>query len=226
MLHYNGNIPCVINLKLTGYDPLVNDIIELSLLPLDYDLTISKKYSCLHLIIKPNNLGIDSKMCTKPEMKNSQMNGCDSLEVSDILIKWFEGLKLPRYKQFMLIGFQTSSYIPLLCNLIGKNHVDYLFHPYIRDLQAATLFLNDRAGFYNEHYPYNKNTYRYIMSTSKIFNQESDALSICRNIAEAYRRVCLTLMLPMLEVTSNVQQPVLSDRNIDENAEDCSQPTS
>lgn len=217
MKQFFNNLPAVIYCRWTHPDLLVHELLEFAVLPLDVDFTISKKHTPFHAYIKPQMTHYDKRYCKMRDYRNSHTYGSEAVAVRDMFLTWYDSLKLIANKSIMPLGFQTALHLNVFQLFLGPDTYRGCFHYYIRDLQSASLFTNDWAGFNHDPYPFQKNTLSFILARMGMYPKENDCMSRCRQIREAYSR-----MLGLTHIrTPELLSPV-SDHNDsgNENSED------
>ncbi len=182
--HHNGALLCAIDTETTGTDCSKHEIIEICILPLDANYGPSQVIMPFQLDIKPDkpeNIDFEAlrvmRQCDdfylenvckdRKALANATMRGMDKSKAADLLVEWFENLKLGMFKTF-----------------------EYIFDPRYRDTMGTSLFLNDVADMMGEKYPYPKNNLQYLCSELKVERERSHtAVDDCVATAEVYRRM-------------------------------------
>lgn len=153
--HWHGNQMCVIDCETTGLDPLLNEIYQLCILPLQPNLEPRKDVLPFNLFMKPNHMeNMDREgLHISNKTLDTIVNKGVSPETGVMLLReWVNKLKLP-----LKTGFQGGrcQIIPLgqnygfdrqfLLEWLGKSQYEEIFHYHYRDTMLTALYMNDRA---------------------------------------------------------------------------------
>lgn len=168
MINLNDNLMCAIDVETTGLDPFANDILEVAILPLTYDLEPSPNHVPFHAILKPesiDNIDFDAMRVLKTydeSMDNSDItlsketliravnSGIEQTRAADLLVDWFEQeLQLRPKKRIIPLAHNWFFDYQFILQWIGRKTYDYLFDPRHRDTMTIAAFHNDYAEFDN-----------------------------------------------------------------------------
>lgn len=204
MKHFNNNLLCAVEIFTTGLTPEADDIFEICILPLDYQFIPSRRYPMFHQRVIPrffdpatydwkDKTKYNRCFFTRDKIGASFDSGIDYNNVSYLFEKWFEKLALGYNRKIMPVVFDAGHMIAFLRDMLGCETFGYAFHPYVRDILAASLLLNDRAAFFSENFPFQKNVLTYLASHVNLPGIEDglrhDILMRTRMIGEVYKRI-------------------------------------
>lgn len=197
--HFNGNLVCSIDIETTGVKPGYHDIIQLAVLPLDSQFRILKvmadgtKVYPFEILIKPErpeNIDQDAMSVNRLQMSEIMAHGLESFTAIDLLNDWFKKLHLPYNKRIMPLAQNWVFEYGFLKAWLGPDMFAEIFDARYRDTMVSSLYLNDRADFHHERYPFPKNKLSYLASQLKVEQIKAhEALSDCVTTAEVYRRM-------------------------------------
>lgn len=200
MLHLNGNLLCVIDTETTGLKAGFHDVIEVCIIPLDCNIQPLKELNGKPLMPfmvelqpkRPNNIDPEALSVNKKTLVEIMGRGLDPWYAADLFEKWWEDLKLPFGKRITPLGQNYAFDRGFLVDWLGDENYNQFFHYHYRDTCVAAGFMNDRADFHAEVYPFQKINLQYLCSTLKVERQRAHtAVSDCLATAEVYRRMCM-----------------------------------
>lgn len=198
MIHLNGNVLCAIDTETTGLDPEKNEIVQICVLPLDWNIRKDPNRTPFYMEMRPENLEYI-------EPRAMAVNGLDltylrtqclpSYRVTEIFWNWFEALNLAPNKGIVPLGKNWSFDSKFIKAWLGPKTYDLVFKDkLVRDLQTAVHFVNDLYDFKGRDIPFPKFTLTGIATRLEV-NKEGahDALQDCLMTAECYRRLMAML---------------------------------
>jgi DNA polymerase III epsilon subunit-like protein len=199
MIHLNGNLLCAVDVETTGVTPGFNDLIQISILPLNSDIKPLKSVPPFYMNLTPQNIeNIDYKATkiTKLGLAELMLNSMHPDKVQDLFMEWFEKLNLPvtpsSNKKLCPLWSNGSFDKSWILHWLGRKNYDHVFHFHERDTQALALSINDRFYHHGEKLPFPKVGLNYLASCFGIVNENAhDALADCVTTAEVYRRMLL-----------------------------------
>lgn len=191
MNHFNDNLLCAIDLKLTGLESGEDDFYELAIVPLTYRFLpdTSGKYPLLHFKKRPINKEKFLNSVPKNKVTTILDGALDHYNSASLFIKWLENLQLGHNRKIMLLGWNVASYVPFLSNWIGEKHYKEYIHDYLRCVEAASLFCNDRSAAFGNIVPIQKNIRTYVLRQLNIIRESDDCLSMCQYLSLAYKKM-------------------------------------
>ena len=192
MVHLNGNVMAVVDTETTGLDPVLNEIIEISIIPMDSDMKPIDTMP-FSIIMKPERLHHiepEAMSVNKRSLAKILQVGFDKEKAADLLIEWFENLKLPVNKRLAPLGQNYPFDQKFIEAWLGNLNYNYIFDYHIRDTASVALFLNDRAAFHAERIPFPKVNLAYLCSQLKLKNPAPHtALGDCQATMMVYRQL-------------------------------------
>lgn len=196
MEHWNGCQVCVIDVETTGLNPLIHEIWQLAIVPLDSNFDQRKDVMPFYVHMIPENMNsVDFKnhIRSRDRFHEYTRRGLDKEKAVDLLETWIEKLELPYNKS----GYNRAKIIPLGQNYqfdLGfmrrwlRDRYDEWFRPDYRDTMIAASYLNDVYGMKNDNVPFPKVNLQYLCSqTNTINNSAHDALQDCVATAKVYK---------------------------------------
>lgn len=168
MINLNDNLMCAIDVETTGLDPMANDILEIAVVPLTYNLDPAPNIVPFHIMMKPesiDNIDFDAMRVLKTydeSMDNSDItlskerliravsSGIEQTRAADLLVEWFEEhVCLKPKKRIIPLAHNWIFDSAFLKQWMGPKSFDYLFDPRHRDTMTIAAFHNDYAEFDN-----------------------------------------------------------------------------
>lgn len=207
MVHWNGNHLCVIDTETTGLDPLVHEMWQICMLPLDSNIDPRTDVLPFYVEVKPQHperIDWQSEVMrgNREKIAKACDRGLDLEKVRELLEEWIDKLGLPLNQS----GFNRCKILPLGQNFafdraflhtgFGRAWFDEYFHYHYRDTMIAANYLNDQAAFHARPAPYPKISLTYLASQLKIPNERShDAFEDCIKCARVYKRMVMEGLL-------------------------------
>lgn len=195
MKHLNGHLLCAVDVETTGLEVGKHEIIQIAVLPLDFDLKPSTTLMPFDMKLKPENLpSIDVGAITVNKLKiaNLILTGHDSYAAADLFVEWFQNLGLPEGKRIMPLASNWVFDKSFIQEWMGFHNFNYVFDGRYRDLMCCALYLNDKADIQTEQYPFPKVNLAYIANCLKVpFEADycHNALYDCALTAACYREI-------------------------------------
>lgn len=191
----NGDLLCAIDCETTGTRPGFHDIIQLAIIPLDFDLKPDP--ARLPFLIEmqpryPQNVESEAMRINKLKLVDIMNKGIDSYRAQDLFLEWFEKQKLSFRKRLTPLGCNYPFDRGFLIDWLGPETYDLCFTPTFRDVQVVANYLNDRDGWKGEPFRLPKVSLGYLCSYLKIERMfKHDATDDARVTAEVYKRLVL-----------------------------------
>ena len=124
MVHMNANQFCAIDISTSDPDPLIGDVFQISIVPLDAALNFfTIPFSTL---VKPDGVLFDSKDNVH-QFKLAHVSGLEQEMVWDLFDKWFASLKLREGKQLVPLCWNWTYIKPFLVKLFGDYNFNVFF---------------------------------------------------------------------------------------------------
>jgi len=193
MRHLNGHILCAVDCETTGLKAGYHDLIQICVMPLDAELLPLKTFPPFYMTIKPQRPETIDPAAFKVHgirygelMKSAE----DPFHASELFEEWFNRMSLAFNKKIAPLGHNYSFDAGFIKDWLGEDSYETYFDYHVRDTSAACLFLNDRASFGAEDFPYPKMKLGNIAARLGVDNKFAhDALQDCLMTAEVYRRM-------------------------------------
>lgn len=218
MKNLNGNLLCSIDVETSGFDPNVNSMLEIAIVPLDDLCRVSKHFPILEMQLRPwegamieydalkTQFRVNSPNASDPGDQHSQkitiekefltrciLGGVDYVQSSEIFYEWFNDLKLAPRKRIVPLAHNWIFDRKFVDHWLGGSGAEHHFDPRYRDTLAVSNFENDIADFRNEPFPYPKNRLSEVCTRLGVQQRSRHrALDDAVNTAEAYRRIMQT----------------------------------
>lgn len=189
----NGCLMCSIDTETTGTDPLIHDIIQIAVLPLDSYLKPSTEFRPFITDIapmRPENASDEAMRVNKTKMIQAIQRGMDAGVAADRFVEWFEDLNLGYNKRIIPLGHNWPFDKSFITQWLGPLTYDLIFDARVRDTQVAAAFLNDLDGWRGRDHTYQKISLSYLCTQLKITREDAhSAVDDARVTAEIYRRM-------------------------------------
>lgn len=212
MDHLNGNIICCVDTETTGVIPGFNDIIEVCVLPLTFELSPSQNilpFSIEMVPKRPENIDFeairvqrtkygqslddgygDGIVRSKEKILKTITSGLDAYRAGELFVDWFEKLRLAPKKRIMPLAQNWAFDREFLIDWLGWKTFEYVFDPRYRDTMSISLYENDRADYRGLPVPFQKNSLGYLCKAMSVDRgQAHTALDDCVATAENYRKM-------------------------------------
>lgn len=198
MQHLNGDVVCVIDTETTGLDPLIHEMVQICILPLDHQLKPVKSVMPFYIEVKPEHPERAQKEAlavNKLDLATIVNRGHDRMKAIDMLVDWIDKLGLPytKYgnrKKIMPLGQNYQFDKGFIQAWLGCEQYNELFHYHYRDTMITAQYLNDRAAFRVEPIPFPKSSLGSLASKLGVqIDNAHDALQDCLATAEVYRKL-------------------------------------
>lgn len=193
LIHTNGNLLCAIDCETTGDKAGYHDLIQVCVLPLDYDLKPMKTILPFYTDIRPRR----PENCSPELIKRNRERICDAMargldpdRGADLFDEWFEKLRLAPDKKIMPLAHNWPFDRGFILDWLGFENFNYRIHGHYRDSMAAALFMNDRNDAQGEQVQFARIGLSNVGSRLNIVNDNPhDALADCLACAEIYRQL-------------------------------------
>lgn len=194
MIHLNGHLLCAIDTETTGLDYLKNDIVEIAVVPLDFNLEPDYNYIPFDIRMSPTNYdNIDYSVISKKKLAYYEKEGYNPLIAADLFTEWFERLRLPDKCRIVPLAHNWIFDSDFIREWLGPSSYNLYFDSRHRDLMQVSLFLNDAADHQAERCPFPKNKLSYVLSQLDIevdHDQLHTAFYDAIKTAEGYKKLC------------------------------------
>jgi len=194
LINLGPNLLCVIDTETTGVKPGWNEIIQLTVIPLDLNFEMHKDFVPFNQLIKPEypeRLYSGAKRMARKLTKEALKDGVDSYAASELFNLWFDGLQLGDGKVSPLATnwpFDAA----MILEWLSPEHYCNLFHGHYRDLMCCASFWNDRFLTHGESVPFQKLSLGMIANKLEVpFDSEAlhDSFYDCMLTAKCYKKL-------------------------------------
>ena len=192
-VHLNGNIFCAVDTETTGTNPEAHSIIEVCILPLNGDYSINKSITPFTTLMQPipgRQIEQDALRKNKISLPEIMLNCLDADRVADLLVEWFEKLRMPQGKRIVPLAHNWPFDKSFLISWLGPLTYELIFDYHYRDSMALALSINDACDARNERIPFPKVG---VGALAKHFGIENPAphraLGDCVTTAQVYRKL-------------------------------------
>lgn len=196
MVHWNGNQVCAIDVETTGLDPMIHEVFQFAVLPLDSNFKIRSDILPFNIYIIPESINtIDPKVwkITNKNLDTIKNHGFDQYTAVTLFEEWCEKLGLP-YTQFgnrkkiIPLGHNYSFDQQFMIKLFGQSTYSDLFDYHYKDTMILANGINDMEAAKGKDIPFIKTG---LSSLAKKYYVDTtgahDALVDCKITAEVYR---------------------------------------
>ncbi len=193
MKHLNGHIICAIDCETTGLEPFYNDLIQVAVLPLDFDLRPDGDILPFECVVKPRrpeNINPEAIKSQRNRLNDVIVNGLDPDFAADLFTEWFEQLPCPVGKRILPLAHNWAFDCTFIEDWLGHEHFQYIFDGRFRDTMVIANYLNDVADAQVENYPFPKHNLQYLVRCLGIDfdpTRGHDAVYDAAKTAEVYR---------------------------------------
>lgn len=198
MQHWNGNQLCAIDVETSGLNPLIHEVVQICILPLNNLIEPRRDVLPFYMNLRPENpecLDEDALKTNKLTKVELMEKGYDRYKAAGLFEEWIMKLKLPvtdygTPKKIYPLGHNYAFDRVFIMKWLGEDLYNYYFHYHYRDTMQSALYLNDRAGATYERIPYPKVNLEYLCNIFKIeHTKKHDALGDCIATAEIYKKM-------------------------------------
>lgn len=191
MTHLNSNVLAAVTIEMTNQNPLLGELIEVCVLPLNHMLQPHSELTLFNMRIRPEDKDSVDCRLTGKQVADLVLNGYDREKVASLMLDWFYTLDLKERKKILPIGHEWPRTREVLKTWLGDEIYSEIFSEDYRDTKIATHFLNDQMASRGESVPYAKQGLPWLASKLHVQRQSQggncteDALVI----GEVYRRL-------------------------------------
>lgn len=209
MEHLNNNILASVGIRTRGVQADC-ELIELTVIPINYQLKYDEKFSPLQLKIQPTEA---EPMDLKPVQyeKKSHCNersearlvesmkvGIDPIAAAGYFQEWFDHLNLRMHCRIIPIVYDWETTAFALYQWIGWENLKHFFSSYVRDIMVISAWENDLAGYRHRAYPMGRLEFSGVCSRLGVTRQSVEGkISATANAVATYECYLKLLSLGM-----------------------------
>jgi DNA polymerase III epsilon subunit-like protein len=184
-----------VDTETTGLCPNENSVIELCILPLNSDYSINKSVLPFNMMMQPipgKKIDRDAMTINKIDLPKVMTSCVDAYKAADLLVEWFEKLRLPAYKRIIPIAQNWPFDRAFIMNWLGRLTYELLFDRHYRDTMALAASYNDIADLRGERIPFPKISLGALATRFGIVNPDPHrALGDCVTTAGVYKNLLM-----------------------------------
>lgn len=201
MVHLNHNLLVATDCETTGLDPEYHEIIQVCFLPLDSRLNPHPDHKIFEMFIRPEHPErADVKIPSKAALTEALKTGFPAHVVFELFEHWFSSLNLPEERRIVPLAYNWAFENVFYRAWMGADAVNQYFDSRARDLFLVIQWLNDRADWDGEEYPFQKQNMKLRTVAKKLGvpvedHRLHDAVYDCYITTQAYKK---TLVEPII----------------------------
>jgi DNA polymerase III epsilon subunit-like protein len=195
MIHLNGHLMCAIDTETSGLKPYHHDIIQISVIPLNYEYSPNQRYMPFMMDMapsRPENVDMDALTINKKDYVKIINDGIAPHVACDLFYDWFDKLLLPEGKRIIPVASNWYFDSQFIIDWLGYETFNLIFDGRPRDLMVAAAFINDRAVDMACQIPFPQLTIKKICNSLNIPHSDGtlhDATTDALLTAECYKRL-------------------------------------
>jgi len=195
MKHLNHNLLCIVTAFLTGPNHREHDILQICVCPVNKSFAPHPHMLPFIATLKPRRGDYDLKYLGHSKTQIPVLNeiGQDPDFITDRFVEWFDRVIPREGKKLMVLAYDWPLIRSFLIDWMTFPTFDYCFDYRYRDVISASVYLNDRAWWHDELYPFPKHHLTYMTNICKIPYKTTD--DICLEaiaIGKLYKRMMNT----------------------------------
>jgi len=193
LVHLNGSVMCAVDCETTGTDPLLHDIIEIAVVPLDSNLKPIQNIFPFNMLLqpgRPQNIKQSATRVHGHKLSELMRDGIEPIKAADLFDEWFERLHMPYGKRIVPLAHNWPFDRSFIKAWLGEEHFNQYFSALYRDTMVAAQYFNDRAAFHAEQVPFNKVKLNFLAAQLEIPHEHAhSALHDSLVAAEVYHKL-------------------------------------
>lgn len=187
-VHWNNRKVCAIGVETTGPVAGYHELSQITLIPITAQYETDKEAPILSLDIRPeyeDRIQRDWLSISRIEtLKNTILTASQAKMYFEL---WYKKIQMP----IMPLVYDWGSRKEFVLNWLGNGTYNQYFDYKVRDVLAASLFINDRADLEIRQVPYAKNDLRFLCSRFSLEGCNKDSLDEARMVMQFYRQALL-----------------------------------
>jgi hypothetical protein len=167
---------CAVDIRVGGSDPLVSDLLEICILPLNHSYKPHEEFPPFNVSMRPSFL-VDLKVArlNKDRFREQfEQSLLDQIKGVELFEYWWNMIRIKEQKKIIVLTWDWPVVKPWLQNWLGDHNFEYNFHETYRDLVPLMNFLNDREDYYG-------NPVKFVIPTFENVAKRSGHTLIDRN---------------------------------------------
>lgn len=153
----NSNRLCSIDVETTGFVAGFHDVVQVAIIPLNFDLDPDPQMFPFLLDIipkRPDNIDETAMRINRMKLCDIMVRGVDPYRAQDLFLEWFERLRLGYRKRIAPLGCNYAFDKTFLIDWLGPQTYELCFDHNVRDVSITATYRNDRAGWAGNDFPY------------------------------------------------------------------------
>lgn len=192
-LHLGGHLYAAIDVETTGTVPHYNDIIQVAVIPLDYNFNPTSDILPFLMDIipkRPDNVDWEAMRINKIKLCGIMLRGVEAYRAADLFMEWFQRLNLGFNKRITPVGANYVFDRGFLMDWLGPETYSMAFNSDFRDVLSIAAFRNDCAKWHDDPIPHQQCSLKRLCSDYNIERTKShDATDDARVTAEVYKHL-------------------------------------
>lgn len=152
MTNWNGNLLCAIDTETTGFNPELHEVLEIAVIPLDFNFEIHTLFPPFTMMIRPSRFNpndVRPPGLTDSKIAKYKLYGLEEQHAADVFTEWFEKLNLGPGKKIMPLAHNWPFDRSMIQSWLGPKNYEHVFHFHFRDTMALANTMNDIAELKN-----------------------------------------------------------------------------
>jgi DNA polymerase III epsilon subunit-like protein len=193
---WNGNLLCSIDIETSGKDPETHEIVQLAIVPLNWDYTPLKKIKAFnHLICPAGELDPESTKVHGLTMDILSL-APPKERVIDRLITWVNSIDLVFDRRLIMLAHNSSFEIKWLNKFLTLKTYESMFNAATRDSMTLALGINDIAAQRGRRPPFERVSLPWLCTHFGVTNHKAhDAYYDALACAKVYKHLLNTDIL-------------------------------
>ncbi len=211
MKHLNNHILCSIVTRKSGYDPVMNELVEFLILPLDLGLNPSKDLP-FHGVITPQS---EEGKLRKNYREYLTKYGLHPDLLITTFENWYQKLQLRHNKRIIPLAYNWPEQLIFLRNWFGytadgfPHMFDFFHEKEYRDLFPVSRYWNDLLYMNEEYTPFTKLEFLPICSKLGVPHpKDATLLSEAIALAKAYQKISNLSIPPGVTLDLHFPDPI------------------
>ncbi len=193
---WNGNLLCAVDIETSGTDVETHEVVQLAIVPLNFDYTPLKTIKPFNKLICP--VGDLDPGSTKVHGLTSEMLSLapPKERVIDRLLDWVNSLELVFDRRLIILAHNSSFEIKWVNRFLGLPLYEKIFNAATRDSMTLALGINDIAAHRGRKPPFEKVSLPWLCNHFGIVNPKAhDAYYDAVACAAVYKKLLETDVL-------------------------------